>query len=360
MQSQEPSGDVRGLIKSVTVLSRHLGLTPNAIYRWIKLNRIPAKQILKVSKFYDIDIPLHLVESEVKSDVRVNEKPRETLPVCIQVQNGEIDLSTAAQKLGLHERAVQLILSNWGDELPTLYRVLDESDRGVMSIGDASETLNVSKFNVHALRRKYGFRPTPRLKPAPRPIVQRRKTTRALALAVIAGHTQLMDAEKMSGLSWRTIHRAIAKLSPDNTLTSLTHWPKALREAYAYELEHGVPQISVNLWEFMQKQGVPVKKWPKYPPKPRNWRNADARNMMIHLLLGTETMDLLAVSRRADPKVLESIFTGALKPLGLTWPQVFGLSVLQQIAVAEVLLALDYASKTPRRRMIERLERPEE
>ena len=77
--------------------------------------------------------------------------------------------------------------------------------------------------------------------------------------------------------------------------------------------------------------------------------------MMIHILLGSETLETAAERRGADPKILEALFTSDLRPLNLTWPQVAGMPVLTQIAVAELLLALEDASKTPRTKMIEKL-----
>lgn len=346
---------VRSLVTSVTALARHLDLTPNAIYRWIKVNRIPGRYLIRVAQFYDVEIPIHLGLSEQKNTNRIIEKPRETLPLCIQVQKGEADIGTVAQQLGVHPRTVQLIIKNWGDDLPVLLQTLRDLEAGEISVDSAAKTLNVSKFNVHALRRKYGFRPLPRAKPKPRPIVERRKTAKSLALDAIAGRINLSEVNGKGTLSWRTVHRTIARLSPGISMIDLTHWPKTIREAYAYEIEHEKPRIAVDLWKFVGKNAIIMKKWQKYPEKPSNWRRASAKMMMVQLLIGAETMEALAVSRGADPRMLESIFTSDLRPLGLTWNQVLGLSMWEQVAVAEVLLAVENSTKTPRVRMIERL-----
>lgn len=347
---------VRSLITSVTDLSRHLGnVTPNAIYLWIEVNRIPARHLIKIASYYDIEVPMHLAQSDKKREAKINHKPKETLPVCLSVQRGEMTPAEAAEKLGLHPRAVQLIISNWGDQLELLYKTLTDLDAGEISLDQAAAALQVSKFNIHSLRKKYGFKPAPRAKAEPRPIVKRRQTARQVALDAIAGRITLAEVESTCDLSWRTIHRAIAKLSPDLTLIDLTHWPKTLRQAYAEEIARDLPKLSKNLWKYAELTGITLKKWPKYPEVPKEWRLANVRTMMIHVLLGQESIDSIAQQRGADPFILESLFTSDLRPLNLTWPQVMQAPLYTQMAVAEVLIAIDLASKSPRLRMIQRL-----
>lgn len=327
---------VRSLVTSVTKLSRHLDLTPNAIYRWIAVDRIPGKYLIKVANFYDVELPLHLAQSDKKNPAKINIKPKNTIEVCLKVQQGELTLEDAAKNLGVHVKVVQLIIANWGEGLQTLYTTLKALESKTMSLDEAAKTLNVSKFNIHALRRKYGFQPKRKPKAPPKPIVERRKTAKAMALDAIAGRVTLADVESKCNLSWRTIHRAICKLSPDYSLIELTHWPKSLREAYSSEIAHNVQKISVNLWKYVQLTGIPFKKWPKYPESPKNWRAITTKKMMIHILLGAETLESAAERRGADPKILEALFTSDLRPLNLTWPQVAGMPVLTQIAVAEL------------------------
>lgn len=348
---------VRDLVTNVTALARHLGITPNGVYRWIKNNRIPGGKMIAVAQYYDIEIPMHLAQSDkTNSSRKINYKPRDTLPTCLQVQAGNLTVEQAANHLNLHPRAVQLILSNWGEQLSDLYSVLVQLEAKEISLDEAAKRLRVSKFNIHALRQKYGFRPEPRKKPEPRPIVARRQVAKDTALACIAGRMNLEEAEKESKLSWRTIHRAIAKYSPEFSLIDLTHWPKTFREAYSREIEENKAQLSVKLWKYAQTCGIPLKKWPKYPKNPDDWRAANVRKMMVHILLGDESVESIAEKRGADPKVLESLFTSDLRPLNLTWPEVIDAPIYSQITLAELLLALDDSSKTPRLRMIERLE----
>lgn len=348
---------VRTLIKSVTKLVEYLDgeVTPNAVYRWIKVNRIPGKYMLRIAQFYDIHVPIHLAESDKKNDTRIVTKPRETLPVCLQVQNGSLSVTEAAEQLGLHPQAVNLILKNWGAQLQLLYDTLVRLENKEMSLDQAALALGVTKYNVHALRKKYGFAPQPRPKAPERPIVKRRKVAEEVALACIAGKMTLSEVENHCDLSWRTIHRTISKLSPDYTMIDLTHWPKALREAYSQEIRQECPKISAKLWKWVENNGVSLKKQVKYPKIPSNWRTANARRMMVHVLLGDETVDSIAASRSADPFILESIFNSDLRPLDLTWGEVVKAPMLTQIGLAEVLIAIDDQSKTPRMRAIERI-----
>lgn len=346
---------VRSLVTSVTDLANHLGKTPNAIYRWIDLDRIPAGSLIKVAAFYDIEIPFHLAQSKKKSEVKINYKPRDTLPMCLKVQQGEMTIAEAAHVLGLHERAVQLILTNWGEHLGVLYDTLVRLDNKEISLDQAAMTLNVTKFTIHALRKKYGFRPAPREARKERPIVQRRQTTRQVALDCIAGRLTLADISKNATVSWRTVHRMISKLSPDIGMIDLTHWPKSFRQAYAVEIERSLPRISVNLWEFSKTRGVLLKKWPKYPEFPKDLRKTSMKRLMAHVLLGDRTLEEVAAERGGDASILANLFTSDLRPLSLTWQQVKDMPMEGQVAVAELLLAVDDQGKTPRSRMIEKL-----
>jgi len=348
---------VRDLIPSVVKLARHLGVTSNAIYRWIKYNRLPPARMMEISRFYDVSLGeiMHLAESDAKEEKPISRKSRDTLPTCLQVQAGNMTVAQASEHLGLHPRSVQLILKNWGDQLSDLHRILVQLEAQEISVDEAAKQLNVNKANVYALRQKYGFAPAPKKKPDPKPIVARRKTAMDAALACIAGKLKLGEAQEASDMAWRTIHRTIAKISPEYSLIQLTHWPKSLREAYAHEIAEKLPQISVKLWKYCETAGIPLRKWPKYPKCPEDWRQASVKKMMVHVLLGDESVESLAAKRGADPQVLETLFTRDLVYLRTTWRDVTDAPVYTQVALAEVLLAIDDSSKSPRLRMIEKL-----
>ena len=124
---------VRSLITSVTELAKHLGYSENAIYRWINVNRIPAGKLLKIASFYNIEIPFHLSTSDKKNKNQLKYKPKDTLPMCLKVQSGEMTEEEAAKVLGLHPRSIQLIIKNWGDDLQTLHEVLSQLDKKAIS-----------------------------------------------------------------------------------------------------------------------------------------------------------------------------------------------------------------------------------
>lgn len=353
MPEEKDTSSVRALIPSVTKLATHLGITPNAIYRWIKVDRIPPEYIYAVSRFYDVDMPFHLGASDKKNVAAPRVKPRDTLPVCMEVQRGTLTEDEAAAKLGIHVQAVTLILKYWGEQLELLYKTLCEVDDKTISLDQAALILGVTKFTVHALRNKYGFKPTPKVKVEKvQPKKALRPKIRQMALSAIAGRSKLKDTEDVV---WRTVHRKITELSPEYPLTKLSHWPKSFREAYAEEIDKELPKTMVKLVKYAETSQIPLKKSLKYPKIPSNWRTADVKRMMVHILLGEETVDSIAASRSADPAILEQLFTSDLRPVDLTWDEARRLPVSGQLALAEFLINMDDASKTPRMKVLEKI-----
>lgn len=346
---KQTADEVRNLIPSVTALANHLGISTNAIYGWIKVNRIPAKHLIRVAQFYDIDVPLHLAQSTIKHDNAAKLKPAETLPVLVEVFNGRMSPQDAADILGCHIQSVNIPLIHWGERFPLMVDTLTRLVNGEIVVGEAAEILGTTKFNVHGLRRKYGLRPE-RVKAKPKPVAgihARKKKTRAAALACIEGKLNLEQAQTVTGLSWRTVHRAISDLSPDHSLIELTHWPKALRKAYSDEIDRDLPKIAPNLWKFAENHGILWKKTTKYPETPENWRSVTTKRMLIGVLLGEADLEVIAASRGADPKILESLFTSDLRPLDLTFGEVMNRPLSFQVAVAELILAIE----NPKRRL---------
>lgn len=335
---------VRTLITSVRPLAEHLQLHERTIYHWIDVNRIPGRHIVKVANYYDIDIPIHLGQSDKhRENSRGLNKPRQTLPICMRVYDQEMTIEEAAAELELSERAVQMILITWGTSLPLLTQTMLALEEKKISLDEAAAKLQVTKHNVHILRAKYGFRPEPKGKtPAKpeKPIVKRKKAAREAALNCIAGKLKLEEAAEAADLSLRTIHRAVGNLSPEIGLIQLAHWPKSFRKAYAEEIDRELPIFVPKLYDFAQNSRLLLKKWPKYPENVENWREATTKRMLIALLLGDETLETLAVKRRADAGVLSSLFDSDLQPLGLTYDFVINRPLSFQVALAELLIAL--------------------
>ena len=134
---------VTTLTKNPTKLARELKLTPAAIYRWRKVNRIPGSHIIKVANFYNVEVLdlLPLTGSDKSADPKVILKPRDTIPTLLNVQKGVITLDDASKMLKLPVKSLKLILTNWGDQLETLYDTLTRLELGVVSLDQAAAAL---------------------------------------------------------------------------------------------------------------------------------------------------------------------------------------------------------------------------
>lgn len=351
---------VRSLVKSVTPLARHLGVTNNAVYRYIRMNKIPGSKVIQIANFYDLELAdlLPLTQSDIKSpSTRAKEKPRDTLPTLIQVLDETLTREEAAAKIGIHPNSVSSILAQWGDELRTLHMILEEVEQGHLTIVQAAERLGIGRVSMNSLRIKYGYRPEKTSTPKPeRPIVGRRKEVRATALAAIAGKITLTAKDAELPCSWRTIHRAIKAMSPNDGLVKLTHWPLSLRQAYATELASGetLPR-SPFLFDSAVKLGLLIDKTPKPPLKMTNFREMTARQLLIQVLYGYVTVPEVAELRGADPTILGEMFNREVMNFGVTWNWVSNASVAMQIAIADLLQMAENMTKTTRQKQMETL-----
>ena len=351
---------VKTLVTSVSALAAHLDLTVNAIYRWIKVNRVPAKFIFKVANFYDVDVPYHLCTSDKKNTNKPVNKPRETLPLCLEVKAGRMTAEEAATRLNVNTQSIRLVLAYWGDSLGTLYTTLCDLEAGTIKLQQAADALGVTVYSIHAMRKKYGFPVRAVAAKVDRPIVALKAAAKVAALNAIAGRATLEEAAEQCGQSWRTVHRAIAKLSPKYGLVVLTHWPASFRQAYVVELE-GKPQTTAEkLWEYAVLHKISLKKRPRAPSKVVNWRSATARRMLIAVLTDELDLETLAVTRGADPLILAQMFGSELRNIGLSYDEVKNADPRVAIAVAELLSAITAAATTPRERMIEALKAAKE
>lgn len=333
---------VRTLVKSVSPLARALKLTPNAIYRWIAVNRIPGSHVVKVCNFYDIEVSdiLPLTGSDTNNETNVVLKPRSVLKTLMDVYQGTITLDQAVTITGSSKISLTLILTHWGDELPTLYTTLEQLDQKRIDLDEACRRLKVAKYTLHGIRRKYGYAPGPITRTRPLPTLPARKDkNREVALACIAGRFTVKDAARLSNISERTLFRAVDKATT-HKLNDLAGWPVVFREALVSEIEGKTPPIVAKWLEFARSQRLFVGKTLKYPQTPASWCSLPLKRLLVGVLLGEGTLEEVAESRGADPKVLRSLFTGDLKPMDLTFEQVEFLPLTHQIALAEILLAM--------------------
>jgi hypothetical protein len=152
---------VRSLVTSVTPLARALEINPNTVYRWIKVNRFPGAQIVRIANFYNVDLRalLPLTGSDKSNNNKPLRRPRKFLRALLDVYCGERKLSGVCQEHGVIERAGNLTLMHWGDELPTLYTSLEQHDQGRITTEEATQRLKIAPGTFFALRAKYGYAP---------------------------------------------------------------------------------------------------------------------------------------------------------------------------------------------------------
>ncbi len=333
---------VRTLIPSVTKLANHLGLTINGIYRWIKVNRIPGAHVVKVANFYDVEIKdlLPLTGSDQANVSTVVAKPKNTLSVLLEVYRGNKTVEEACAEVGISAISAKLILTHWGDELPTLYTTLTQLDEKRISLETAMLRLNVTKYTLHGLRAKYGFAPGHIKKTRPESqMPARRAAQREVALRVIAGTMTTIEAAELVGASYRSVFRFIERLTTVR-LNQLAKWPQSFRLALAEEIDKNMPNYAQKWVEFAEKMRVFLRNNPKYPKTPTNWRNLPLKRLLVGVLIGEETLENIAASRKADPTILRNLFTSDLRPLDLTFEELQGLPMAHQTAFAELLLSI--------------------
>jgi hypothetical protein len=341
---------VRTLVTSVTKLAKHLGVAPASVYRWIKLNRLPGRFIIKIANLYDVELwdLIPLTGSDETDKSRVKNKSREILKTLMEVFKGKLTLDEAVTKTGSSPISLKLILTHWGDELPTLYTTLEQLDQDRITLVEACERLQVTTSTMHGIRRKYGYAPghpvgTPKVKS------QRMDISKEWALLCIAGRKTAVEAAHESGLSERTIFRAIERISP-LSMNELSPWPIVFREAYVVELEQKLPNYAQKWLEFAREQRLFVDKLPEYMETPANWKHLPLKRLLIGVLMGEASLQEVAASKGTDPTILKTLFTGDLQPLGLTFDEVSQLPLQHQLALAEVFIAM----MQRRRRFVEK------
>ena len=76
--------------RPVIAFSRLLGVHVSAIYRWIAVNRIPAKYLVRVANFYNVELRdlLELTGSDKSHKNTSNIKPRSVLRTLVEVYRG--------------------------------------------------------------------------------------------------------------------------------------------------------------------------------------------------------------------------------------------------------------------------------
>ena len=333
---------VRTLITSVTKLAKELECSVYAIYQWIKLNRLPGKRIVKIANYYNVELPelLHLTGSDASRTTRALTKPKNTLATLIEVYRGAKTLEDACSELGIPLISGRLIMTHWGEELPTLFTTLTQLDEKRISLETAMQRLGVTKYTLHGIRSKYGFAPG-RVKRT-RPVSQIKDRTEAqdrAALRVIAGLMTTKEAMAATESSYRSIFRFVERLT-DVGLNDLASWPLSFRAAFAVEIEKKT-QSYVQKWlKFATEQRLFLKKSTKYLKTPTSWKSLPLKRLLVGVLIGESTISEVAASRGADEGILRGLFTSDLRVLDLSFDEVEAMSIQHQTALAELLLSV--------------------
>lgn len=358
MPSEEVQGapdisSVRALVTDVGRLAEHLRLSYSGVYRWTKVNRIPGAHVIKVANFYDVEVMdlLPLTGSELSNVTRGVLKPKDTLPMLLEVYRGKRTLESACEELGIPLNSGKLVMTRWGDELPTLYTTLVQLDEGRISLETGMQRLNVAKFTLHNLRRKYGFGPrsNPEYRSEKEKMAEARGATRVasaeavarqneMTLRVIAGKITAYEAAERLRVGYRTIWRYVARLT-DIRVHTLASWPLSLRAALAEEIAKKLPEYSGKWLKFAKKSRLMLRKSPRYPETPKGWGGVPLKRLLVAVLLGEATLDEIAEAREVDRTLLAALFTGDLRAMDLTFDEVMDLPLAHQVALAELLLA---------------------
>ena len=334
---------VRTLVVSPSALAAHTGVSVNGVNRWIKVNRIPARRVIAVANFYDLEITdiMHLTGSDTANENTVKIKGRGVLPIMLEVYRGEKSLSDACAEAEISEISGKLILTHWGDQLPTLHNTLVQLDAGEINLQSAMEQLGVSKSTLHGLRRKYGFAPGRAVSSKPRRPSrdETQAAQREVALQVLAGKMTTEEAMEAANASYRSIFRYIERLTPLR-LKQLSNWPMSFRAALVEEIERGLPGYAQKWVEYDENARLFLRKQTKYPASPASWKNEPVKRLLIAVLLGEATLSEVAAARGGEPEMLAGVFTSDLRTLDLTFDEVMGLPMAHQLALAELLLSI--------------------
>ena len=343
---------VRTLITSVTKIAKALECSVYAVYQWIKLNRIPGKRVVKIANYYNVELSelLHLTGSDASRTTRALTKPKNTLATLIEVYRGAKTLEDACSELGIPLISGRLIMTHWGEELPTLFTTLTQLDEKRISLETAMQRLGVTKYTLHGIRAKYGFAPG-RVKRT-RHVSQIKERTEAqdqAALRVIAGLMTTKEAMAATESSYRSIFRFVERLT-DVGLHDLSAWPLSFRAAFAVELERernyrpedgAKPARYVQKWlKFATEQRLFLKKSTKYPKTPTSWKSLPLKRLLVGVLIGEPTISEVTASRGADEGILRGLFTSDLRVIDLTFDEVEAMSIQHQTALAELLLSV--------------------
>ena len=323
------------LIKHPSQVAKAMGVSYTTVQNWIKLNAIPPKRIIGVAHALDVEIPdLLPFAKRATTPVKVLEKTEDDLDALLAAYENR------PYTTRLPERSVKTNLRIWGDRLPLFYKTLKALKNREVSLDDAAATLGITKSAINNIRKRYGIAPGPKkaAKKALGRYKQVEKDAQKLVLDVIAGRLTARAAAQKGRMSLRTVHRHLADALRPHRLNEISHWSRNFRSALAYEVENG-SQHHISAWrQWAESRNLILRKTPKWPIPPKNWRLVSMRRLMVAFLSGEKGLEEMAAARGGEPSVLLSNFKAELNRMEMP---ALGLSIPHQGAVAEILLAMD-------------------
>lgn len=320
-------------------LAEDLGLNPKTIGQWVKLDRIPARHLLKVCHLSDTE-PLALIsyiERRKKPWVfKSATKKANTLDTLVRLQNNEITVGTAFLETRLSPRVIRQTLTLWGSRLALLRDTLHST---------LPDTIKAARLDVsdRQLRRlKAAYLPTPNKEDLPYKVARkaakaRWKAYRHLATQVVRGEISRADAAATAARSTRQMDRWIEKALRDQfglLLREILPLPKSFRYALAEEIEHDHAEVVQHLIKYWQTHKMAAKAW---TAPVAAWRHTPIKRCLVGLLTGEGSMQALCDERNTDKGRLIPLLTGNLVFLGVSFEQAASWSIHHQEALAMIL-----------------------
>ena len=320
-------------------LAEDLGLNPKTIGQWVKLDRIPARHLLKVCHLSDTE-PLALI-----SYIERRKKPwvfksatrkANTLDTLVRLQNNEITEGKAFLETRMSPRVIRQTLTLWGSRLALLRDTLHST---------LPDTIKAARLGISGrqLRRlKATYLPAPDRESLPyraarKAAKARWKAYRHLATQVVRGDVTRQEAAAAAERSTRQMDRWIEKALRDQfglLLREILPLPKSFRYALAEEIDHDHAEVIQPLIEYWRTQGMVAKAW---PDPVAAWGRTPIKRCLIWLLTGEVSMQALCDERNTDKGRLIPLLTGNLVFLGVSFEQAASWSIHHQEALAMIL-----------------------
>lgn len=318
---------LRDLVKNQAALARDVGVSTQTVRNWLELNAIPPRRIIDVANALGVELT-ELLPFAQKTYKPVSTKPK-TLDDLRLILEGNHDPN---------DPSAQRIKGTWGKRLPLLYETLVKLKNKEIEVTEAAEILGITKSAIHNIRKRYGTAPGS-LKAARKPEGRyslTAKEARKLTLDVIAGRKTARSAANGAKISLRTLHRHIEDVLRPLYLNEISHWSKDFRLALTYEIEKNLPRHSLMWRKWAEERHLLLKKAPSWPKSTQNWREVSIRGVIVAILIREHEAAELASMRGGEAHILVEHVERELRQMGML---ALPLTIHHQAAVAEIILA---------------------